>query len=267
MDPPYRRPALCKNPPNSIIVKPLTDSKPSSVLWRDFPVNTLSRIDVYSLRRVLLCIESALVPKSNAAAVILAWPGVMRDSTSDGSDDALVSAARAGDRAAFGHLYTRHAPMVHGILLCKVPHHAVDDLVQDVFLRALRRLETLHDASRFGGWLAAIARNCAADFFRSSHPGDESFDESAEADSGSSKDASAADKAEAVAILSVIRTLPEAYREPLILRLVEGMTGPEIAARTGLTHGSVRVNLHRGMQQLREILDRGGASGKLAVKP
>ena len=43
-------------------------------------------------------------------------------------------------------------------------------------------------------------------------------------------------------------------RDALILRLVEGMTGPEIAARTGLTHGSVRVNLHRGMQQLREIL-------------
>jgi RNA polymerase sigma-70 factor (ECF subfamily) len=40
----------------------------------------------------------------------------------------------------------------------------------------------------------------------------------------------------------------------LILRLVEGMTGPEIAARTGLTHGSVRVNLHRGMQQLRAKL-------------
>ena len=46
----------------------------------------------------------------------------------------------------------------------------------------------------------------------------------------------------------------EAYREPLILRLVEGMTGPEIAARTGLKHGSVRVNLCRGMQMLREKL-------------
>jgi RNA polymerase sigma-70 factor (ECF subfamily) len=48
--------------------------------------------------------------------------------------------------------------------------------------------------------------------------------------------------------------LPETYRETLLLRLVEGMTGPEIAARTGLTSGSVRVNLHRGMQQLREKL-------------
>jgi RNA polymerase sigma-70 factor (ECF subfamily) len=55
-------------------------------------------------------------------------------------------------------------------------------------------------------------------------------------------------------VLEAIRTLPDTYRETLILRLVEGMTGPEIAARTCLTHGSVRVNLHRGMQQLRELL-------------
>jgi RNA polymerase sigma-70 factor (ECF subfamily) len=61
---------------------------------------------------------------------------------------------------------------------------------------------------------------------------------------------------EAKAILEIVRSLPEAYRETLILRLVEGMTGPEIAARTGLTPGSVRVNLHRGMARLREKLDR-----------
>src|SRR5262249_41640359 len=118
---------------------------------------------------------------------------------------------------------------------------------------------------RFGGWLAAIARNRAADFFREAQPGTECFEDSLEAGT-ESKEANSADKAEALAILNVIRTLPEAYREPLILRLVEGMTGPEIAARTGLTHGSVRVNLHRGMQQLRQILDLGEGRGKTAVK-
>jgi len=60
--------------------------------------------------------------------------------------------------------------------------------------------------------------------------------------------------ADVTTILSAIRSLPEAYRETLLLRLVEGMTGPEIAARTGLTAGSVRVNLYRGMQQLRQKL-------------
>jgi len=55
-------------------------------------------------------------------------------------------------------------------------------------------------------------------------------------------------------VLEMIRALPDAYRETLVLRLVEGMTGPEIAARTGLTAASVRVNLHRGMKLLREKL-------------
>jgi RNA polymerase sigma-70 factor (ECF subfamily) len=53
-------------------------------------------------------------------------------------------------------------------------------------------------------------------------------------------------------ILDLIRGLPEAYRETLVLRFVEGMTGPEIASRTGLTAASVRVNLHRGVKMLRE---------------
>jgi RNA polymerase sigma-70 factor (ECF subfamily) len=188
---------------------------------------------------------------------------VNRFSLCDSPDDDLVRAAQGGDRVAFGLLYERYARMVHGILLGRVPSYAVEDLVQDVFLRAMPRVGSLRDVSRFGGWLAAIARNRAADFFRQSQPGMEQFEDSAEAET-ESKEVSAVDKAEALAILSAIRTLPEVYREPLILRLVEGMTGPEIAARTGLTHGSVRVNLHRGMQQLRQILDCG--SGKSAVK-
>ena len=64
---------------------------------------------------------------------------------------------------------------------------------------------------------------------------------------------------EARSVLAAIHTLPAAYRETLILRLVEGLSGPEIAARTGMTPGSVRVNLHRGMKQLREKLGAVGA--------
>ena len=63
-------------------------------------------------------------------------------------------------------------------------------------------------------------------------------------------------RTEALAVLDIIGTLPDAYRETLVLRLVEGLTGPEIAERTGLTPASVRVNLHRGMKLLREKLER-----------
>jgi RNA polymerase sigma-70 factor (ECF subfamily) len=60
--------------------------------------------------------------------------------------------------------------------------------------------------------------------------------------------------AETFAVLEIVRKLPEAYRETLLMRLVEGMSGQEIADRTGLSPGSVRVNLHRGMKMLRERL-------------
>jgi len=182
----------------------------------------------------------------------------------DSSDEELVRAAQAGDRAAFGYLYERYAGMVHGILLTRVPPVAVEDLVQDVFVQAMPRVVALREASHFGGWLAAIARNRAVDFFRESHSRTEQLDEPQ--NEPASRSGSTADRAEAHTILEAIRSLPDSYREPLILRLVEGMTGPEIAARTGLTHGSVRVNLHRGMQQLRQALNLGGRSGTSTEK-
>src|SRR5215470_9619967 len=64
----------------------------------------------------------------------------------DAEDEvALVLAARGGDRGAFGMLYQRYGRMVHGVLLARVPRGQVEDLVQDVFLTALRRLESLRD--------------------------------------------------------------------------------------------------------------------------
>ena len=162
---------------------------------------------------------------------------------------ALVEAVRGGDREAFGRLYDLYAPMVHGILLARVPYGEVDDLAQDVFLAALRRLNTLRDSAAFGGWLAMITRNRAVDFHRSAREVEE-LPEDLPGKSHAEKEA----ESEAAITLEVIRGLPEAYRETLVLRLVEGMTGPEIAARTGLTPASVRVNLHRGMKILREKL-------------
>ncbi len=159
----------------------------------------------------------------------------------------LVAAARDGDRAAFGRLYDRFAPMVHGVLLSRVPRSDVDDLVQDVFLQAMRRLGSLRSAEAFGPWLAAIARNRARDHWRRGEDTVELPEE---------LPGSPHPEGDAMSVLAAIRRLPEAYRETLVMRLVEGMTGPEIAERAGLKPGSVRVNLHRGMQMLREALGR-----------
>ena len=180
----------------------------------------------------------------------LSVAGLGYPSMTETSDDSrLVEAARQGDRAAFGRLYDRYARMVHGILLARVPFSEVDDLVQDVFLSALPRIHTLRDITRFGPWLAAITRNRANDYHRNAVEEVELSE-----DAPASPEQAGTDDTDVAALLETVRSLPETYRETLLLRLVEGMTGPEIAARTGLTPGSVRVNLHRGMALLREKL-------------
>ena len=162
-----------------------------------------------------------------------------------GTEAALVRAAQAGDRAAFGTLYGQFARMVHGVLLAHVSYADADDLLQDVFLRAMKQIRGLREPAAFGGWLASVARRTAFDHHRRMRlqtalpteiPGGQRPD------------------GEAFQVLAMIQRLPESYRETLVLRLVEGMTGPEIAERTGLTHQSVRVNLCRGMKLLREQL-------------
>jgi RNA polymerase sigma-70 factor (ECF subfamily) len=154
----------------------------------------------------------------------------------------LVRAVLDGDRDMYGRLYHLYAPLVHGILLARMPRSEVEDTVQEIFLHALKKLHTLRDSAAFGPWIAMIARNRAMDFHRRSRETVEVTDDLRSSDESGTK---------AAEILEIIRSLPDAYRETLVLRLVEGMTGPEIAERTGLTSASVRVNLHRGMKLLR----------------
>jgi RNA polymerase sigma-70 factor, ECF subfamily len=207
----------------------------------------------------------ATAPDDRVELLVAELPGrPVRDAfVHDAGDDALVRAARDGDRSAFGQLYERFARMVHGVLLAKVPIDVVDDLVQDVFMQALRRLASLRKTESFGAWLAAIARNRANDHYRQL-PHEEQLDEESRDEyltdrpvgrSASIQISSIEEQHHAAAMLDAVRSLPDTYRETLILRLVEGMTGPEIALRMGLTHGSVRVNLHRGMQMLRAKLN------------
>jgi RNA polymerase sigma-70 factor (ECF subfamily) len=139
--------------------------------------------------------------------------------------------------------------MVHAVLLARLPPSEAEDRVQEVFLVAWRKLAQLDDARVIGSWLSAIARNLAVDYWRGRHATEPLDEALADPRSGSSSDA-----AEARNVLDAISRLPEAYRETLLMRLCEQMSGPEIAEATGLEPGSVRVNLHRGMKLLREAL-------------
>lgn len=170
-----------------------------------------------------------------------------------------VERAKTGDQAAFARLHRAFGATVHGLLLARVDPASADDLTQEVFLAAWQRLEYLHDPQAWPAWLGTIARNRAVDHQRrragARRPGTLPPDLP-------TSSADAATRLDAEHLLAHIRALPEAHAEPLILRLVEGLSGPEIAERTGRTPGSVRVNLHRGMKMLRERLGRAKGRGR-----
>ena len=141
--------------------------------------------------------------------------------------------------------------MVHGIMLARAGHGDADDLTQEVFASALAQLPALREPEAFGPWLAAIARNKATDHHRRSRETVELSEEVPASDRSA--------LGSALGLLEKIHELPESYRETLVLRFVEGMTGPEIAQLTGLAPASVRVNLHRGVRLLREKLGLRGS--------
>lgn len=158
-----------------------------------------------------------------------------------------VQEARRGSQSAFNWLHRTFVPLVHSIHLGMTSKAQAEELTQETFVIAFGKLEQLRQSTHFGPWIAMIARR--------NRPSEslETSDLSASDDvawPGSGPDA----RFNASQALQAIQKLPEAYREPLILRLVEGLSGPEIAAMTGLTPQSVRVNLHRGMAKLRHAL-------------
>src|SRR5512139_2424859 len=95
----------------------------------------------FSRRRAGVGMELSLAADGPAAA---------GDERTPSLEARLAAAARDGDRRAFGQLYERFAPMVHGLLLARVPRADVDDLVHDVFLQAMKRLGSLRDPEAFG---------------------------------------------------------------------------------------------------------------------
>lgn len=159
-----------------------------------------------------------------------------------------VAGARRNEREAFGRLHEHFARLVHAVIITKVPASDASDLTQDVFLLMLSKLPTLEDDQAFPAWLLEIARNRASKFLRDrprSAPMEDA-DEPVAPDRSGWPDAKK--------VLLALQTLPDTYAETLAMRLIEGLNGPDIAERTGLTPGSVRVNLHRGMAMLREKL-------------
>ncbi len=178
------------------------------------------------------------------------------------TDTALVLRARDGDRAAFEELVRRTSRLVFARLYLDTGRSdRVDDLVQETFLLAYRSLRGLSNPGGFRPWLLTIAHNVLIDDSRrlarqkrAAPAADTPV--SAVFAKEPSPDESAERGELRQRVLAVLRALPEEYRLPLTLRYLTGADYDTISEQLGLTNGSLRGLLHRGLKMLRDRLPR-----------
>ena len=148
----------------------------------------------------------------------------------------------------------RHAATLRAYLHAFLPPHEVDDQLQETTLAIWRGLSTLRTANRPLPWMLGIARHRALRVLRLRRKAPASLAEPEQLADHSARDAGLTPED----LLRILQKLPEAYRVSLALRLLEQKGSEEIAQALDMTPGSVRVNLTRGMMQLRQHLRREG---------
>lgn len=181
-----------------------------------------------------------------------------------GPDAQLVARARRGDRDAFGVLVARHLRAAYRVAVaCTGEHDQAEDVCQDAFIAALRRLEDCRDPERFGPWLLAIVRNRARDLGRrEARRATSPLEESLAAGSGSDPSDDVERSELAASLTAAMSGLGRTQRAVVRLFDVEGMSHREIAARLSITEGTARVALCHARRTLRHRLEPlwGGAS-------
>ena len=177
------------------------------------------------------------------------------------SDNELVERVRAGDIRSYEELVRRYERLVGRVIYPYAGRDAaVEDLVQETFLRAYDRLDTFNPEYRFKTWLLAIANNLGIDALRRRREVVEFNPElHARVTRGPEEVAVEADRARSVR--DAVLTLPEAYSVPLVLRYAEGLTYAEIAEILGITVPALKSRLFRARNMLAERLEERGEAG------
>jgi RNA polymerase sigma-70 factor (ECF subfamily) len=201
----------------------------------------------------------AVIGESRGALVV-ASPAVA-------DDDALVSGLRAGDEAAFVTLVRQYQPAMLRLAEATVGSRAVaQEVTQDTWLAVMRGVDRFEGRSSLKTWLFRILLNRARSALdreqRAGRP-DDIDDERFDANGAwATPPEPWADRVDdqliatqlAERVHSFLRELPDAQRQVVVLRDVEGLPPAEVAELLGVTDGNQRVLLHRGRARLRHLL-------------
>jgi RNA polymerase sigma factor (sigma-70 family) len=166
-------------------------------------------------------------------------------------DEDVMLQVRNGEVDMLGVLFDRYQAPLYNFYTKMTQDRAVsEDLVQEVFLRILRYRQTFRPGTTFRTWMYQIARNTHMDQVRRVRPetpfGSEPVDQTSHTDS-------AQQQQETAMLQRALMHLPEDKRELLVLSRFQELKYDEIARLLGCEVGTVRVRVHRALQQLREI--------------
>ena len=179
----------------------------------------------------------------------------------------LVTAAKAGDTAAFEELVNRYERKIFRLTMHITRNREdAEDAMQDAFMKAYSHLDRFHEESRFYTWLVRIAANEALMRLRKRRPNQFSLDEPIESeddfvpqqieDWGPSPEQRFAQTEMRDILRGVIEELPPDFRVVFLLRDVEGLSTEETAETVGISEAAVKSRLLRARLKLRQKLDR-----------
>jgi RNA polymerase sigma-70 factor, ECF subfamily len=170
-------------------------------------------------------------------------------------DTELVARCRAGDLSAFEDLYRQHATRLYNLAYRMVgnPDDA-DDLLQEVFLTAYRKLDTFRGASALGTWLYRLAMNVCLDRLRSKASRQESVTD--ELDEGLGHASPGLSQVTKMDLERAIASLPEGSRAAFLLHDVEGFDHMEVGRILGIAEGTSKSQVHKAPLRIREYLGK-----------
>jgi RNA polymerase sigma-70 factor (ECF subfamily) len=173
---------------------------------------------------------------------------------------ALVQRCREGDLTAFEDLYRTHAGRLFSVA-CRLLGNPTDaeDLLQEIFLAAHRKLDTFRGESALGTWLYRLATNLCLDHLRSRSGRSNQLTDSLDDEQGLFDTSTSSLAQQTVTKMDLERALarlPEGCRAAFVLHDIEGLEHREVAEILGIAEGTSKSQVHKARTKLRGLLTR-----------
>ena len=170
------------------------------------------------------------------------------------TDEQLIQASLSGDQDAFAEIVRRYQVLICSVALSIVRDVSLsEDIGQEAFLIAWKKLASLNDPSRLKPWLTQIARNCARSSLRGKSVAEASLETAEDLSRPTTTpEQTAMNREEQQLVSQTLDQLPELFREPLILFYRQDQSVAQVADSLELTPSAVKQRLARGRELLRD---------------